>query len=224
MGRLKQVSRILLVTGFITIFLAGCQSIYSVFPPSTDFHFKVSNNLNPDLDGRPSPVVVKVFELASRTRFINQDFFVLYDSPESVLGVDLLKTEELEFQPGDDLEFKMSLSPAAQYVAMVVAYRDIEKARWKAVVEVDPTDYENLYVYMDQLAVYIRDHDLNINRNESQQVASQDNGDSGSDLSEQLKLDELKKAAEEVDPVETYESVTNKDLATEAQGLLNSKL
>ncbi|GLQ31845.1 type VI secretion system lipoprotein TssJ [Litoribrevibacter albus] len=218
MNRLIQATRLLLISGLLTFFTAGCQSIYSVFPPSTDFHFKVSNTLNPDMDGRPSPVVVKVYELASRTRFINQDFFVLYDSPESVLGVDLLKTEELEFQPGDRLEFKMSLSPAAQYVAMVVAYRDIEKARWKAIVEVDPTDYENLYVYMDELAVYIREHDLDINRNESQQVADKDKG-SGIEIP-----DELKKAAEEVDPVETVESATNKDLAAEAKGLVNSKL
>jgi type VI secretion system protein VasD len=217
MRGLKLPNRLMIISAFLMFLLSGCQSIYSVFPPSTDFHFKVSDHLNPDMDGRPSPVVVKVYELASRTRFINQDFFVLYDSPESVLGVDLLKTEELEFQPGERLEHKMTLSPAARYVAIVVAYRDIEKARWKALVEVDPTDYENLYVYMDELAVYIREHDLDFDRKEEQQVAS-------SEEESDLEIpEEVKKAAEEVD-VETIESATGKDLATEAKGLINSKI
>lgn len=219
MKGIKRFYRSFLLVGLMASALIGCQSIYSVFPPSTDFHFKVSDSLNPDLDGRPSPVVVKVYELASRTRFINQDFFVLYDAPASVLGVDLLKTEELEFQPGENFEFKMSLSPAARYVAMVVAYRDIEKARWKAIVEVDPTDYENLYVYMDELAVYIREHDLDINRNETQQVAKSDESATDLEIPE-----EVKDAAQEADIEDVMEKPTAKELATDAKDVLKSKI
>lgn len=211
--------RSLLLVGLMISILTGCQSFYSVFPPSTDFHFKVSGNLNPDLEGRPSPVVVKVYELASRTRFMNQDFFVLYDSPDSVLGVDLLKTDELEFQPGENFEFKMSLSPAARYVAMVVAYRDIDKARWKAIVEVDPTDYENLYVYMDELAVYIREHDLDINRNETQQVAESEESSMDVEIS-----DNIKDAAKEADAGDVVKKPTSEELATEAKNALKSKI
>ena len=155
MNRFQSLLKLKIITVWMVGLLSGCQSFYSVFPPSTDFNFKVAKHVNPDMDGRPSPVVVKVYELASRTRLSNQDFFELYDAPESVLGVDLLRKEELEFEPGDRFEYNMALSPAARYVAVVVAYRDIEQARWKAVVEVDPTDYDSFYVYMDELAVYL---------------------------------------------------------------------
>lgn len=213
-----RLHKLKLIAVLMVFLLSGCQSFYSAFPPSTDFHFKVANHVNPDLDGRPSPVVVKVYELASRTRFMNQDFFVLYDAPESVLGVDLLRKEELEFQPGDRYEFDMSLSPAARYVAVVVAYRDIEKARWKAVVEVDPTDYDNMYVYMDELAVYIREHDLDINRNEPQQVADKDSKDS--ELPQGVK-DAAQDVADEVDADDVVKKPTAKDVASEAKGLIN---
>jgi type VI secretion system protein VasD len=140
--------------------LAGCQAVYATFPPSTKLHFRVAQDINPDLDGRPSPVIIKVYELASKTVFENQDFFALYDNPEVILRTDLLKKDELVFEPGQRTEYRMALQPATRAVAVVVAYRDIEGARWRAVVDVKPTGYDDFYVYVDKLAVYIREHDL----------------------------------------------------------------
>ncbi|NRQ42453.1 type VI secretion system lipoprotein TssJ [Rheinheimera sp. YQF-2] len=140
--------------------LAGCQAVYATFPPSTKLHFRVAQDINPDLDGRPSPVIIKVYELASKTVFENQDFFALYDNPDAILRTDLLKKDELVFEPGQRSEYRMALQPATRAVAVVVAYRDIEGARWRAVVDVKPTGYDDFYVYVDKLAVYIREHDL----------------------------------------------------------------
>lgn len=140
--------------------LAGCQAVYSTFPPSTKLHFRIASDINPDLDERPSPVIIKVYELASKTVFENQDFFALYDNPELILRTDLLKKDELVFEPGQRNEYRMALQPATKAVAVVVAYRDIEGARWRAVVDVKPTGYDDFYVYVDKLAVYIREHDL----------------------------------------------------------------
>ncbi|MBU1308101.1 type VI secretion system lipoprotein TssJ [Rheinheimera muenzenbergensis] len=140
--------------------LAGCQAVYATFPPSTKLHFRVAADINPDFDNRPSPVIIRVYELASKTVFENQDFFALYDNPESILRTDLLKKDELVFEPGQRNEYKMSLQPATKAVAVVAAYRDIEGARWRAVVDVKPTGYDDFYVYVDKLAVYIREHDV----------------------------------------------------------------
>ena len=140
--------------------LAGCQAVYATFPPLTKLHFRVATDINPDFDGRPSPVIIKVYELASKTVFENQDFFALYDNPEAILRTDLLKKDELVFEPGQRNEYRMALQPATKAVAVVAAYRDIEGARWRAVVDVKPTGYDDFYVYVDKLAVYIREHDL----------------------------------------------------------------
>ncbi|WDE03296.1 type VI secretion system lipoprotein TssJ [Thalassomonas viridans] len=133
---------------------AGCSLINAAIPPSTDITFYAAGDVNPDLSGRPSPVVVKVFELSSRTIFDTQDFFTLYESPEHVLGPDLLKKDELELQPDGSLEYKMKLDKTARYVGVVVAYRDIDSARWRAVVEVKPTEYGDVVMNIEKLAVY----------------------------------------------------------------------
>ncbi|WNO60987.1 type VI secretion system lipoprotein TssJ [Rheinheimera sp. MMS21-TC3] len=149
-----------LFTVFILILLGGCQTFYSTFPPSTTLHFKVAQDINPDFEGRSSPVIIKVYELASKTIIENQDFFAIYDNADEVLRTDLLKKDELIFQPGERISYKMALQPATKAVAVIAAYRDIEGARWRAVVDVKPTGYDDFYVYVDKLAVYIREHDL----------------------------------------------------------------
>ena len=143
-----------------TLVLAGYQAVYATFPPSTKLHFRVAADINPDFDNRPSPVIIRVYELASKTVFENHDFFAFYDSPETVLRTDLLKKDELVFEPSERSEYKMTLLPATKAVAVIAAYRDIEGARWRAVVDVKPTGYDDFYVYVDKLAVYIREHDL----------------------------------------------------------------
>lgn len=96
--------------GALLVFLVGCSTVNKFVPPSTDLNINVAADVNPDISGRPSPVVLKVFELSSRTIFDTQDFFSLYDTPEEILGPDLLKKDELELQPGSKLEYKMSLN------------------------------------------------------------------------------------------------------------------
>lgn len=153
MNMLKKVlASIVIIGGFILA--GGCSTINAIIPPSTDITFYTAEDVNPDLTGRPSPVVVKVFELSSRTIFDTQDFFTLYESPEHVLGPDLIKKDELELQPDGNLEYKMELDKNASYVGVVVAYRDIDSARWRAVVEVEPTGYDNVVMNIEKLAVY----------------------------------------------------------------------
>ena len=86
----------LYLLSFSLLFLVmGCTTMNKIVPPSTDLIINVSKNVNPDTSERPSPVVMKIFELSSRTIFDTQDFFSLYDTPEKILGPDLLKKDEL---------------------------------------------------------------------------------------------------------------------------------
>ena len=87
--------KLLVLFSLLALILTGCQAVYATFPPSTKLHFKVAADINPDIEGRPSPVIIRVYELASKTVFENQDFFALYDNPEAILRTDLLKKDEL---------------------------------------------------------------------------------------------------------------------------------
>ncbi len=138
------------------LWLTACATLNAIVPPSTNIEFVTALSLNPDSSGRASPVVVKVFELSSRTIFDTQDFFTLYETPEDSLGPDLIKKDELELQPNDKRKHAMSLNKNTRYVGIVVAYRDIDNARWRAVLRVEPTDYDDFTVNIEKLAVYAK--------------------------------------------------------------------
>ena len=148
----------LFLMSFSLLFLAmGCSTVNKFVPPSTDLKINVSKNVNPDTSDRPSPVVMKIFELSSRTIFDTQDLFSLYETPEKLLGPDLLKKDELELQPNSVQEYKMTLNRNTRYVGVVVAYRNIDQARWRAVIEVDPTGYDDIDVNVEAIATYMRE-------------------------------------------------------------------
>jgi len=148
----------LYLMSFSLLFLVlGCTTMNKIVPPSTDLIINVSKSVNPDTSERPSPVVMKIFELSSRTIFDTQDFFSLYDTPEKILGPDLLKKDELELQPDSVQQYKMSLNRNTRYVGVVVAYRNIDQARWRAVIEVDPTGYDDISVNVEAIATYMRE-------------------------------------------------------------------
>ena len=149
------VLRLLILPFIVTV--ASCQSFRAGGTPTASLNFVVSEEVNPNHVSRPSPVVAKVYELASPSGFQGQEFFALYDAPVSTLRTDLLGIEELVLEPGQQIEINMELHPATKALGVLLAFRDIENALWRAVVEVDPTKNESHYVYVESLAVYIRE-------------------------------------------------------------------
>lgn len=117
--------------------LAGCAG---VTPISTltklDLTLAASESVNPDLHGRPSPVVVHLIELRHPVAFENADFFSLYSRAEQSLPKDWVNGEELELRPGEQLVLKLSVEPHSRYIGVVAAYRDLPHVQWRFVLPV----------------------------------------------------------------------------------------
>lgn len=135
--------------------LQGCTVANLVVDPYTTLDFTVSNKVNPDLNGRSSPVVVKIFELQSKTIFESQDFFMIYDESENIFGPDLVSKDELSLSPGDKLSYDLKMAPGSKYVGVLVGYRDLENAKWREVIELDHTGYKTHKLVIDKLSIYV---------------------------------------------------------------------
>lgn len=146
----------LLLSGLLL--LSGCVVANKIVAPYTDLDITVADDLNPDISGRASPVVIKIYQLAARTTFDSKDFFQLYENPQEQLGEDLLASEDLELQPDDHVIHTLHLKPGTQYVGIVVAFRDIEKAKWRLVAPVDERDYDTLNLALDSLSIHLIDN------------------------------------------------------------------
>jgi type VI secretion system protein VasD len=136
MIRMKSLSTLVLCIGLIV--LAGCSTLspYSELT-KLDLTLEGSPELNPDLNGRPSPVVLRLMALEHPVAFENADFFSLYQRPREALAPDLITVEELELRPGETRELKLSVDPDARYIGIVAAYRNLPETRWRYTLPLD---------------------------------------------------------------------------------------
>lgn len=146
-----------LATGFI----AACSSTASVImaddPPSVVVRIQSAPALNPDHMGRPSPIVIRLYTLKSGDIFNNADFFALYEQDTSILGDDLITSEELEILPGENRVIEeRELDMETTHVGVIAAYRDLDNAVWRGIIET-PID-ETTYIDIDlgSLAVNVK--------------------------------------------------------------------
>ena len=101
-------------------------------PSPTHAQITVSGDVNPDSSGRPSPIVVRVFQLRNDGEFASADFFALYDKEKETLGASFISREEYVLAPGETRKFDMPINPEARFLGVLAAYRDIRSAHWRA--------------------------------------------------------------------------------------------
>ena len=95
-----------------------------------------AGDLNPSATQRPSPLVLRIYELRSDTAFTKADFIALYQSEQATIGADLVLKDEFMLQPGESREYQRTLSIETRWVAVFGAYRNVERAVWRAIAAV----------------------------------------------------------------------------------------
>ncbi|MEC4240233.1 type VI secretion system lipoprotein TssJ [Pseudomonas sp. DSV-1] len=144
-----------MLTAFVALALmAGCSSM-SPYSNVTKLNLKLtaSDQLNPDLNGRPSPIVVRLFELKHPVAFENADFFSLYERAKESLTPDMAATEELELRPGETVELKLSVEEGSRYVGVLAAYRDLPDTKWRYTLQVTPMEVTDADLTLDQSGI-----------------------------------------------------------------------
>jgi type VI secretion system protein VasD len=117
----------------IAAILAGCASgPRPTLPTELSIALVASARANPDVRGRPSPVVVRIYELKTPAQFNAADFFSLNDKEQAILGAELLHREEAVVSPGEIKQLVRKTNADARAVGVVVAYRDLERSVWRA--------------------------------------------------------------------------------------------
>lgn len=147
----------LLVILSILVMLKGCSLATNVAnrvaEPETTLILDPAVDINPDSNRRPSPLVVRIYELSDRNRFETAEFFSLYDDDRAVLGESLLSSVDLVLLPGHKQKHVMSLDSKTRYVGVMAEFRDIENATWRALPGADPRGYDTIRISVDGLTL-----------------------------------------------------------------------
>ena len=118
------------------VVLASCKTV--PVKPSKESKAKVAlsaaADVNPDASGKPSPVVVRVYQLKGDAAFAGADFFALFDDEMKVLGPELIGREEYVLTPAEKRTVELAVSKTAKFVGVIAAFRDIRNSQWRVVV------------------------------------------------------------------------------------------
>lgn len=112
-------------------------------------------DINPDRRNRASPVTVRIYELKTVAVFERADFFSVWDGEAETLGGDLLGRDEIQLVPGERRQFERTLQPDTRHVAVVAAFRDLERAQWRASTVVIPNRTQTLTISLGTKSVSV---------------------------------------------------------------------
>lgn len=113
-------------------------------------------NLNLSVNQRPSPLLVRLYELRSDASFAKADFTALHQSDVATLGSDLVLRDEWLLQPGESRPLQRTLSPETRFIGVFGVYRDIERAVWRASSAVRPGRTQEVILRAEGLALSLK--------------------------------------------------------------------
>ncbi|MDR2573370.1 MAG: type VI secretion system lipoprotein TssJ [Desulfovibrio sp.] len=127
---MKKVYLVFYVTVLI-LCLAGCGA------PQLSLKVASLPNVNPDNSERPSPVLLKVYELRQNIAFTQGDFQSLFEHPVQTLGADLIAADEMVFIPGEARNVIYHPTLSTRYVGILAGFRQMERAKWRFIRPLD---------------------------------------------------------------------------------------
>ena len=129
-------------------------------PQVTEIHslqirMNAAAEVNPDLDGRPSPIILHILELTGIDQFNRADYFALTRDDAASLGGDVLHKTEVILTPGASKQTELELNVRTSYLGFVAGYRDIDHAQWRVSQPVVPgkTDWISLELEKQKITI-----------------------------------------------------------------------
>lgn len=136
--------------------ISGCSAVNYIVTPYEDITLTGTSDLNPDINGRPSPVQIRILHLTSRVTFDNLDFDEAFYNASTILSDELVYEQLLTLQPKQEYKSKVEIHPGVMFTAVIVAYRDIDNADWRIVKPLSDSGYYNhKYLIGSDKAVFL---------------------------------------------------------------------
>ena len=139
----------------LPVALGGCARDKAIDPSPVTLQLSASTDANPDRNNRPSPILIRVYELRSQGAFETTDFFAMLEQDQAVLGGEMINRWEFQLDPGESMTLDASFHATSGFIGVLAAYRDIERAQWRAIAPIRSGRENKLSVSAGRLEVSI---------------------------------------------------------------------
>ena len=117
-------------------------------PTRIVLEFEAAGDINPNIAGRASPLVVRIYQLRSYLLFDDADFNTLFTKDTEVLGRELVDKQEIILKPNEKRTVFFEVSDDIRTVGILAAFRYYDQGRWKAAASVQQNKTNVIYVFI----------------------------------------------------------------------------
>ncbi len=135
-------------TGFTVILassLAGCfaskdepEPPAPLPPTKIELRVEAEKDVNPNAEGKPSPVLLRIYELKGLTGFNAADYFALNQQDQTAIGADLARKQELIIRPGEKKTYAIEPESGTGFLGAYAGFRSLGSARWRVSSPITP--------------------------------------------------------------------------------------
>ncbi|WP_372682984.1 type VI secretion system lipoprotein TssJ, partial [Desulfosarcina sp.] len=125
-------------------------------PTRVVLEFDAAGDINPNGEGRASPLVVRIYQLKFYSAFGKADFFSLYDNEEQALGRELIKKQEIVLEPNEKRTVFFETEDTTQTIGLLGVFMAYEGIQWKAAAGVKENKTAVIYVYISRAGLSVR--------------------------------------------------------------------
>jgi type VI secretion system VasD/TssJ family lipoprotein len=97
-----------------------------------------SKKINPEDDGSPRPVQLRIYQLKTDNRLLNSSFEQIWKEDKATLQDDLVKVDEFPVYPDTRTEVKFERDQGALFVVGVALFRNPKGRNWWTEFELPP--------------------------------------------------------------------------------------
>ena len=97
-----------------------------------------SGTVNPNENGNPRPVSVRLYQLGSDLKLQNARYDDILLKDKETLGEDIVKSDDVTVYPNDLVEIKFERDKAAEYLGGVAYFHEPRGQAWKTFYEFPP--------------------------------------------------------------------------------------
>ncbi|PCH95019.1 MAG: type VI secretion system lipoprotein TssJ [Gammaproteobacteria bacterium] len=142
---------------FLCTLLISCGSTSE---NNVEFSYLISASadINPDIEGRPSAVLVRVYQLTNNVNFGNASYEALFESDHNALGSEYITLNEYLVDPQSRNEIELKISEHTRFIGVVVGYRSVDMVTWRTVLEVPEKSFwkdSGLEIKVEKLSVRV---------------------------------------------------------------------
>lgn len=125
--------------------LSGCGAVSAIATPSAPpppvtvvpnaiFEVQADKSINPDDNGTPKPVLLRLYELKAAASFERASFLDLMEKDEAAIGADFVRREEWLILPGEKRKIDRKGNAEVRAFGLFAAFRDLERSSWRTVI------------------------------------------------------------------------------------------